>query len=94
MLPHHFALEEDRDGIFDWIVALTPEQGQTIELLIADHAEMLQEAEALATMLDAGEDATDAISAFAEHIRSHERTESMALQDAMEEADTDGSEEA
>ena len=90
MLPHHFALEEDRDGIIDWIAALAPEEGDTIDRLIADHALLLAEIESVADLVERGQDATAAIAAFAEHIRAHERTESMALQAAMEEAATDG----
>lgn len=93
VLFHHFKMEEERDGVFDWIVMLAPDLGDEIESLIADHRELLQESNDLRPPVrpDDSRDAaaTIQLEAFAEHLRRHERRESMALHQAMEAAEAD-----
>lgn len=87
-MPWHFQLEEERDGVFDWILMLAPNQSAEVESLIADHALLLEECAALRPPVrgDNHRDlaATLQLEAFAEHMRQHERRESAALQLALE----------
>ncbi len=90
-LPHHFRMEEERDGVFDWIVMLAPAMGDRVGALIEDHRALLDEAAELRPHLraDGTRDtaATLQLEAFAEHLRAHEREESMCLQEAQEAAE-------
>lgn len=90
-MPWHFKLEEERDGVFDWILMLAPDQADEIEALIADHVLLLEEAAALRPPVrgDNHRDlaATLQLEAFAEHLRQHERRESAALHLALEAAE-------
>lgn len=91
-MPWHFKLEEEQDGVFDWILALEPALGHEIAALIADHEALLVEAAALRPPVrpDDHRDlaANLQLEAFAEHLRQHERRESLALQQAMDRAGT------
>ncbi|NOY25760.1 MAG: hypothetical protein GXP62_07785 [Oligoflexia bacterium] len=92
-MPYHFRMEEERDGIFDWIVMLTPSQGPEIDALLDDHQALLAEVLVLRppVRLDGRHDeaATLQLRAFAEHLRKHERRESLALKLALEAAKAD-----
>jgi hypothetical protein len=90
-LTHHFRMEEHRDGVFDWICALAPDQGDTVTALLHDHEALLVEAKALRpgfTEDGAPDDeARVRIDSFAEHLKQHERTESAAMQAALRSAE-------
>ena len=87
-LPYHFRTEEERDGVFHWIVALKPELGSRVDALIADHQALLKEAADLRPHIrpDNHRDipATLQLEAFAEHLRAHEREESTCMAEAQD----------
>ncbi len=73
-LPHHFALEEDQGGLFDWLIALLPGRRDDVELLIVQHADLLT----AVAVLDAA-----TLPAFADLLRRHERKEHALHQEAL-----------
>ncbi len=87
-LPFHFRMEEERDGVFHWMVALKSDLGPRVDALIADHQLLLKEAAELRAHIrpDNRRDipATLQLEAFAQHIRTHEREESMCMAEAQE----------
>lgn len=89
VLLDHFQMEEERDGILDWIVMLDPDMGDRVQALIADHGSLRAECAALRCPFgqdgQVDEDAMAAIRAFAEHLRGHEAAERMVM-DRVKEA--------
>lgn len=94
VLRDHFQMEEERDGILDWIVMLDAEMGDRVHGLLADHAALRAECAALRCPFgDDGsvdEDAVAAIRAFAEHLRSHEAAERQVMDRVKESAQGPG----
>lgn len=90
VLLDHFQLEEERDGILDWIVMLDASMGDRVQALIADHEALRAECEALHSPFRADgsvdEEAMQAVRAFAEHMRGHEAAERLAMERVREAA--------
>lgn len=87
-LPNHFDLEEDQDGMLDWIGALLPARRDEVRALIEDHRVMREQLAGLTPPFGADGardvDATARLMAFADRLRAHERAESALLMDATE----------
>lgn len=79
MLPGHFADEERRDGLFEWLLALVPDRADEVAQLIEDHRAMA----ALIDELDASADGAALFLELAEQIREHEARETRLVRDAL-----------
>ena len=86
-LPHHFTLEEEPDGLFQWIGALRPGRRGEVRALEADHRLLLEQAGVLRSPFDAEGEVDEAaagdIADFDRHMRAHERREHALLAEAL-----------
>jgi hypothetical protein len=89
-LPAHFAEEEVRDGVFDWLLVLAPDMRSNIEELCEDHSVLLDAMRDLSLRLRNGEwdgHCRDLIHDFARQVRAHEARESEVVGHALSPGD-------